>query len=299
MTVESATGHPGSSNPSGLAGFRSQLRWLVTHPVFERAILTVIVLNAITLGLETSQSIMARLGTLLHVLDTIMMTIFIVELIARMVAFGGRFWRDPWCLFDFAVIAVTLIPATGNLSVFRALRVLRALRLISAVPSVRRVVASLLMAIPSMGSVVILLMLINYVFAVMITSMFGEAFPKFFGSIGASFYTLFQIMTLEGWSGEVVRPVMEKFPWAWAVFVPYIIIVTFAVLNLFIGIIVDAMQQQSVEARDKVIEVTETEYHNLMAQISALREDVQRLNGNGGGSGRGSGGGPGGRPGTS
>jgi voltage-gated sodium channel len=253
------------------------LERLVRNPRFEQAILGVIVLNAITLGLDTSATVAARFGGLLAIVDTVILAIFVIELVLRMIALGGRFWRDPWCLFDFVVVAITLVPATGNLSIFRALRILRAMRLISAVSSVRRVVGSLLSAIPSMGAVIFLLLLINYIFAVMSTNMFGGAFPELFGTIGASFYTLFQIMTLEGWSGEIVRPVMAKFPWAWAVFVPYIVVVTFAVLNLFIGIIVDAMQHQTDEASERVIEVSETEYMQLMREIRALRSEVQGL----------------------
>lgn len=266
----------------GAQGLRATVDRFVRHPWFEKFILGVIVLNAITLGLETSKTAMAHVGGLLEFLDHVMLTIFVVELLLKMYAFGARFWRDPWCIFDFLIVAVTLMPATGNLSVFRALRILRAARLISAVPSVKRVVISLLTAIPSMGAVIFLLMLINYIFAVMITKMFGEAFPEMFGSLGASFYTLFQIMTLEGWSGDVVRPVMKKFPWAWAVFVPYIVLVTFAVLNLFIGIIVDAMQSSAKAEAERVIEVTESEYHMLLAEVRALREDVKRATTTGG-----------------
>lgn len=271
------TGDEGVSNRLVFGGVRSALERLVYHPVFERVILGVIILNAITLGLETSKSVMARSGTLLEVLDHIMIAIFVAELAMRIVALGRRFWTDPWCLFDFAVVAITLVPATGNLSILRALRILRAMRLISAVPSVRRVVSSLLTAIPSMSAVIFLLLLINYIFAVMTTSMFGEKFPEMFGSIGASFYTLFQIMTLEGWSGDVVRPVMNAYPWAWAVFVPYIVVVTFAVLNLFIGIIVDAMNTNAQAEAERVIEVTEGEYHHLLSEIRALRGEVRQL----------------------
>ena len=265
------------SDPSVIGRARSTLERIVRNPLFERAILFVIILNAVTLGLETSKTAMASIGGALHALDDLIITIFVVELLMRMIVFGRRFWTDPWCLFDFAVVAITLIPATGNLSIFRALRILRAMRLISAVPSVRRVVASLLSAIPSMGAVIFLLMLINYVFAVMCTKMFGEAFPEMFGTLGASFYTLFQIMTLEGWSGDVVRPVMKQFYWAWAVFVPYIVIVTFAVLNLFIGIIVDAMQHKAEAETDRVIEVTESEYRHLLTELRELRADVREI----------------------
>ena len=263
---------------SGSLTLRSRLRETLEHPNCERFIVSIIVLNAITLGLETSSSIMeSRFGAILQILDVLFLTIFVVEIFARIFANGSAFWRDPWSVFDFSVVAITLIPATGNLSILRALRIIRAMRLVSAIPSVRRVVGSLLAAIPSMGSVILLLLLVNYIFAVMGTKLFEEDFPKNFGTIGASFFTFFQIMTLEGWAEEIVRPVMDKYPWAWLVFVPYIIFVVFAVLNLFIGIIVDAMQHQSDDARDAVIEVTEGDHKELMREIRALRQEIQDM----------------------
>lgn len=259
-------------------GWRGWLARIVFAPSFERFIVAVIVLNAITLGLETSQTVTSQWGGLLHVVDNIVLAIFVVEIAARMYVQGFSFWRDPWSLFDFTIVAIALLPQTGNLSILRALRIVRALRLISMVPSMRRVVSSLLTAVPSMGSIVILLILVNYIFAVMTTKLFGETFPELFGTIGASLFTLFQVMTLEGWAMEVVRPVMKQHPYAWLLFLPYIIIVVFAVLNLFIGIVVDAMQQTAKAEGDKVIEVAETEYSALMAEIAALREDVRTLN---------------------
>lgn len=275
QTKDLLTRKSGDGNtPSGLAK-------IVTAQWFERFIIGVIVVNAITLGLETSATVMARFGGLLTVIDTIIMGIFVVEITARMIVFKGRFWRDPWSLFDFIVVAITLVPATGNLSVLRALRILRVLRLASALPSVRRVVAGLLTAIPGMGAIVLLLVLINYIFAVLTTKLYGATFPEMFGSIGASLYTLFQVMTLEGWSGDVVRPVMTVHPYAWAVFVPYIVVVTFAVLNLFIGIVVDAMQHQGDEMREKLVEVTEREYDQLMREIKEMRSELRDLRSDG------------------
>jgi voltage-gated sodium channel len=266
-----------AANASSIGALRANVLRLVTHPWFERAIIGVIVLNAITLGMETSKSIMANYGDALLIADKIMLAIFVIELALRMFAHGLRFWRDPWSWFDFIIVAISLIPQSGNLSILRSLRILRALRLISAVPSIKRVVASLLTAVPSMGAIGVLLLLINYVFAVMTTKLFGDRFPEWFGTIGASLYSLFQIMTLESWSMGIVRPVMEVYPYAWALFVPYIMVVTFAVLNLFIGIVVDAMQQQSEDSRDAVIEVTQKEYHHLLAEIGSLREDIRTL----------------------
>lgn len=252
----------------------SGLEWLVTHPTFERFVIGVIVVNAIALGMETSQTVMGTIGGLLQWLDFFIICFFVFEVVARMIVFKGKFWRDPWSLFDLAVVAVTLMPATGNFSVLRALRILRVLRIVSALPSIRRVVTGLLNAIPGMSSILFLLTLINYIFAVLTTKLYGASHPEFFGTIGASFFTLFQIMTLEGWSGEIVRPVMEVHPYAWAVFVPYIVVVTFAVLNLFIGIVVDAMQSQADEVRD---EESEREYNHIISEIRGLRSEVREV----------------------
>ena len=246
---------------------------------FERFIVGAIVINAVTLGIETSSTAMQRAGGLLHLIDHALLAIFVAEIIAKMAVYGRQFWRDPWSLFDLAVISITVMPASDNLSILRSLRILRAMRLISAIPSLRRVVSSLLAAVPSMGSIILLLLLINYVFSVMTTKLFGQEFEKYFGTLGESFFTFFQIMTLEGWANEVVRPVMEKHPWAWLLFVPYIILTSFMVLNLFIGIVVDAMQQQNTQTRQAVIEVTETDYNKLMAEIGTLRAELRLMKG--------------------
>lgn len=256
-----------------------RLRTILEDKRFERIIIGAIVINAITLGFETSSAVMARAGTLLHLIDNILLAIFVAELAAKMIVYRRQFWHDPWSVFDLAVISITVLPFSDNLSILRALRILRAMRLISAIPSLRRVVSSLLSAIPSMGSIIMLLLLINYIFSVMSTKLFGADFEKYFGTLGESFFTFFQIMTLEGWANEVVRPVMEKHPWAWLLFVPYIVLTSFMVLNLFIGIVVDAMQQQNLRTRDAVIEVTETEYSRLMSELGALRAELRLVKG--------------------
>jgi hypothetical protein len=174
-----------------------------------------ILLNAALLGLETSAGAMAAAGGLIVGLDRAILAVFVVEIALRLYAHRAAFWRDPWSVFDFAVVAIALIPATGPLSVLRALRVLRVLRLLTMVPSMRRVVGALLAAIPGLGSIVLVLLIIYYVFAVIATNLFAAAHPEWFGDIGRSLYTLFQIMTLESWSMGIARPVMEHFPYAW------------------------------------------------------------------------------------
>ncbi len=266
-----------ASDTTLLASLRMRLGPIIEDPRTERTIMLLIVLNAIILGLETSKSAMVAAGPALKMADQIILGIFVVELAVRMIVHGAKFWRDPWSLFDFSVVAIALIPASGNLSVLRALRIVRALRLISAIKSMRRVVGGLLHAIPGMGSIVALLGLVFYVFSVMATKLFGADFPQWFGTIGESAYSLFQIMTLESWSMGIVRPVMETHSWAWAFFVPFILITSFTVLNLFIGIIVDAMQtQHEAEAAEEQAS-TKAELDEILEEVRALRKEVKSM----------------------
>ena len=259
----------------------SRLRDLTESPKTERLITVLIVVNAVTLGLETSESINEALSPWIGWFDKAIVAVFVVEIAARLVAQGPAFFKRGWNLFDFAVISVTLIPATGNLSVLRALRILRVLRLVSVVPQMRKVVEALLHAIPGLGSISSLLLLVFYVGAVMATRMFGEAFPEWFGTVGASMYSLFQIMTLESWSMGIVRPVMETFDWAWAFFVPFILLTSFAVLNLFIAVIVDAMQTLHTADREEtqaaLRQVTEAEASFLATELEGLRNEIRAL----------------------
>jgi len=265
--------------PSG--GHRARLRALVESERFRHSVLVLIGINAVTLGLETSPGTMAAAGGFLMMLDKAILAVFVAELALRIYAHGWRFFRDPWGVFDFGIVGIALVPASEAFSALRALRVLRALRLVSGVPRLRRVVEALLGAVPGIGAVGGLLMLIFYVFAVIATNLFGGTFPAWFGSIGESMYSLFQIMTLESWSMGIVRPVMEVFPYAWAFFVPFIIVSSFTVLNLFIAIIVDSMQTlhraEAEETRETVARVVHAEAGEMESEIAALRREIRSL----------------------
>jgi len=266
---------------------RSSVQKLVELPRFTNFILVLIILNAILLGLETSPSVMADWGPLLITLDRAMLTVFTVELLLRIYAWRGRFFTDAWSLFDLFVVVIALVPASGPFAVLRALRVLRVLRLLTMVPSMRRVVAALLGALPGLGSIAMLLLLVYYVFAVIATKLFGESFPDWFGSIGSSLYTLFQVMTLESWSMGIARPIMEEFPYAWIFFIPFILVATFTMLNLFIAIIVNAMQsfseaehavenQMHEQAEKREQDYLHTELGAIRSELSQLREQLAR-----------------------
>ena len=266
---------------------RARIARLVMSGAFQKTITALILLNAVTLGIETSDSIMAEWGGLLHGVDNLLLWIFTIEIGLRIFAFRGRFFTDAWGLFDLAVILIAWAPATGPLSVLRALRVLRVLRLVSVVPSLRKVVEAMLAALPGMGSIVLLMALIFYVFAVMATKLYGDAMDEQFGTLGRSFFTLFQLMTLDDWA-NIVKPAMEHQPWAWVFFMPFIIVSTFVVLNLFIGVIVESIQtlrenQASADAQvaQAAADPARTEAHldaqTLLQEIRALRAEVAAL----------------------
>ncbi len=266
---------------TSLPSWRQRILGFVEDKRFTRTITTLIVINAILLGLETVTSVMDAWGFLIRGADRVILAVFVIEMILRITAHGRAFWRDPWSLFDIAVVGVALVPASGSLSVLRALRILRVLRLVSVVPRLRRVVETLMRSLPGMGSIALLLVMLFYVFAVMATKLFGASFPDWFGSIGESMYSLFQIMTLESWSMGIVRPVMEVHPYAWAFFVPFILIVSFAVLNLFIAVVVDSMQQVHKEEADELMRdadaLAQREADALHADIRGLKDDIAAL----------------------
>jgi voltage-gated sodium channel len=266
-----------------------RLAKIMNHPRTDQIITGLIILNAVTLGLETSQSIMASYGPLLAMVDRIIIGIFVVEILARFLVQRGAFFRDGWNIFDVVVVGIALAPATEKFSVLRALRVLRLLRLITAVPSLQRVVGGLIRALPGMGSILLLIALVFYVCAVMAVNLYGREFPELFGTLGNSLYTLFTIMTLEGWTNDVVNPIRAKHPYALLFFIPFIVITTFWVLNLFIGIIVNAMQEEhdkaSADEREAEREAERAaerkqaapiiaEIKSLKAEIVALREGL-------------------------
>lgn len=275
------------------AAWQLKIEEFVGHQWIQVGIVVLIVINALLLGMETSESIMDAYGHELHILDHAILAIFIGELALLMLARGLRFFKDPWCLFDFVVIAIALIPASESLSVLRSLRVLRVLRLINKVPSMRKVVKGLLGSLASLGSVVGLMLIVFYVSAVISTNLFSKEFPEWFGNLGSSFFTLFQIMTLESWSEGIARPVMEKFPYSWIFFLAFIMIATFTVINLFIAAIVDSFSSTSHEEREEKTrhinslkseqneenrqKITNEELDSIRLELQEIKSLIQKL----------------------
>lgn len=258
----------------------SGLQELVESRFFSTSIIVVIVVNAITLGLETSPTIVNAIGPVLHTIDTAALWIFTIELLLKLFVYRARFFKDGWNLFDLTIVTIAWVPAAGPLSVLRALRIMRVLRLLSVVPSMRKVIGALFAALPGMGSIVAVLALVFYIAAVMATNLFGGTFPEWFGSVGASMFSLFQIMTLESWSMGIVRPVMDVHPYAWVFFLPFIIITSFTVLNLFIAIIVNSMQTLNAETSEEIhheAEAAHGEREAMFREMKALATEVRQL----------------------
>lgn len=262
---------------SNVAPWRLQwARWVESVPV-QSTITAIILVNAVVLGLETSPTLRDRWGPGLVLLDRLCLLAFVLELGLKMAVYRGLFWRSGWNWFDAIVVGIALVPAAGPWAVLRSLRVLRVLRLLTILPQLRRVVAAFLHAIPGLVGVILVMAIFYYTAGVLATNLFGSTHPQWFGSLGQSLYTLFQIMTLESWSMGIVRPVMEVHPWAWAFFVPYIIVATFTILNLFIGIIVSTMQELATlpDPARPAAELREA-MARLEADVQALRQCIER-----------------------
>jgi voltage-gated sodium channel len=258
--------------------WKKRIEDFMANPWVQNFLVFLILLNAVILGLETDADIMNSMGHQLLFIDHAILWIFIAEIVVLIAARGMGYFKDPWCVFDFIVVGIALIPASGSLSVLRALRVLRVLRLINKVESMRKVVGGLLSALPGLGSVFGLIMIIFYVAAVIATNLFQHDFPQWFGNLGSSAFTLFQIMTLEGWSQELARPIMEVFPYAWIFFVVFILIATFVVFNLFIAVIVDSITADKEQDRKDhaQLDAIEHELRTVHRELSELRQLLEK-----------------------
>jgi voltage-gated sodium channel len=229
--------------------FSAHLRNIISGRLWGNCIAALIIINTIILGIRTYPSATKAYGDFLDSIDQTILYAFILELLLRFIAYRLDFFKDPWSIFDLCVVGIALIPAQDAFSALRATRALRALRLISVFPKLRKVIEGLVIAIPGICAIAGVMAIIICVFGLIASKLYGSSFPEWFGNLHLSVFSLFQIMTLEGWP-EIVRTVMQKKPFAWTFFVTYIIIATFSVLNLFIAVVVDAMQRNHTEGTD-------------------------------------------------
>ena len=222
--------------------------------LFESSIIALILLNAAVLGLETDPELVAQYGNWFELTHHLILTAFIIEAALKITAVAPRlklYFGNGWNLFDFSVILLALLPATGELAVVaRLARLLRVLRLISTIPELRLIVATLMRSIPSMGHVMLLMSIIFYIYSIAGYHLFHVHDPVHWGSLGLSLLTLFRVVTLEDWT-DVMYIAMEAYDWAWIYFVSFVIMGTFVIINLFIAVVINNLEQ----AKAKQLEV--------------------------------------------
>lgn len=275
----------------------SALEGFIETPFFGNTVTALIIANAIVLGVLTyADTLPPGLVTVLTVFDTAVTIAFAVEIGLKLIVYRLQFFRLGWNWFDFIVVGISLIPGGSVFSVLRALRVLRVLRLLHVVPTMRRITEALLSALPGMGAILAILSLIFYVSTVMATYLFsGSQNSDYFSDLGASALAMFEVLTMEGWN-DIMRDLLDEYPWAWAFFVPFILFTVWAILNLFTAVIVDALQdgaraslieqEEKIEAELHAQEEYEVVRHReLMALITQLRTEVQELKAMKGGAG--------------
>lgn len=210
----------------------------------QRTIVSLIILNSILIGLETSPLYMDSYGLYIDQIDRIILFIFVAEILLKFYAYGLGFFKSAWNIFDTTIILISVIPSIGaSFSVLRALRILRTLRLLKNIPKLKLIIESLLHAIPSIGWIAVLLVIIFYIFAVIGSNLFSASHPVYFGSLLDTTFTLFQIMTLESWASNIARPIINETPFAAIYFVVFILIATYTTLNIFIAIVVNTMNE--------------------------------------------------------
>lgn len=248
---------------------------------FQHFIVTLIVINSVTIGLETSPAVMAKAGTWLLLIDDIILGVFAAELLLKLVVYNRRFSHDAWNIFDLSIVILALIPSAGPLAVLRTLRILRTLRLLKNVPKLRLIIEALLKSIPSIGWIGVLVMVIFYIFAVIGTSLYGQQFPQYFGDLGVAMFTLFQIMTLESWASGIARPVMSEIPNSWIFFIPFILLATYTTLNIFIAIVVNTINElnheEEVQEEKRIKDFVHDENVELQQTLHQLRKQLERI----------------------
>nr|WP_245746063.1 ion transporter [Evansella caseinilytica] len=253
--------------------WKNKLFAVVEHRYFTRTIISLILFNAVVVGLETHEGLYSKYKDVFYKIDLALLWIFTVEIIIRILAAPRLqgFFKNSWNWFDIIIVSAGhLFIGAHFVTVLRILRVLRVFRAISVIPSLRKLVDALLLTIPSLGNIMLLMSIIFYIFGVTGTMLFREVAPEYFGSLQLSLLTLFQVVTLESWASQVMRPIFDVHPWSWIYFVAFVLVGTFVIFNLFIGVIVNNVEKS--EATDKNDEETATH-----REVVELRKQVQEL----------------------
>ncbi|WP_022792670.1 ion transporter [Marinococcus halotolerans] len=267
------------SEISTFTRFRQRLAVILDQPAFTAVVTTLILFNALLVGLETSEALYSRYENTFSVLNYILLWLFTIEVIIRFLGVFPfyHFFKSPWNWFDFFIVAAGHIFAgSAFITVLRILRVLRVLRAITVVPSLRRLVDALLRTIPSLGNIMILMSIIFYVYAVIGTMLYRDTAPEYFGDIFQSLLTLFQVVTLESWASAVMRPIAETNPLSWIYFVSFVLVGTFVVFNLFVGVIVSNVEKAEAEESEDKLQKQLDHMESELSDIKQLLKDKQK-----------------------
>lgn len=253
------------------------LRKLIENKWFQLGILGVICLNALVFGVQTSVWARNTCGKFLNGIDSLCLVIFTIELALKIVVYNRRFCMDPWNILDFIVVAVSFVPDCGMFSSVRLFRILRIFKLISGIRHMRIILAAIVKSVKGILWTGSLLVLIYYVYGILGTHLFGATFQDWFGNLGKSVYSLFQIMTLESWSMGIARPVIAVYPYAWVYFVSYILMSSFLVMNVVVGIVLNSITEccQAEVSEPKKSSLKE-ELEKLKKQISVVEAELEK-----------------------
>jgi voltage-gated sodium channel len=261
----------------------SSLKKLVDSKAFQYTVLVIILANAALLGFETLPLVSDEMRVTLDIIDGVFLFCFIIELGLRMIAYRGAFFKSGWNIFDLIIVGLSALSLSSGISALRAFRVLRVLHVITIMPRMRVVVSSLLDAIPGIASVGVIVLIVVYVFAVVAANLYGADHPDLFGGVFTSMYTLFQVLTLEGWA-EIAATVAETDPHSWIFFITFVLVGTFTMLNLFVAIVVRVVDEDSDELEEQIKYEMRKSHQDLLAQnasmmqeITALRDEVMTL----------------------
>lgn len=263
---------PQTEPPQAAGGGATPLQRVIESSFFQTTVLVLIIINAFILGAETFDGVNAMAGPWLGAVDRIIVYAFVAEIGVRLIAYRGAYFRNGWNVFDLLIVAVSVGAATSGLAAMRAFRVLRVLRVITVIPRMRVVVSALLDSIPGIASVGVVLALIVYVFAVIAANLYGGEHPALFGNVFTAMYTLFQVMTLEGWP-DIASQVAETHERSWVFFLAFVLIATFTMLNLFVAIVVRVVEEDSEPVIDDVM----SGQAEIKKEIKALRDNIQEL----------------------
>ncbi len=253
--------------------WRAKLRAIVERPLFQRTVITMICLNAIVLGIETFPEV-SHDAPLMVGIDRAFVAFFLAELIIRLLAYGTRFFRSGWNVADFVIIVGSALGTSNLFAALRAFRIIRVLRVITAIPRMRTVVKALFDAVPGIASVGVIALIVIYVFAVIASSLYGGTHPDYFGDVFTAMYTLFQVITLEGWR-DIADAVGEEHRFAWLFFITFVLVGTFTLLNLFIAIVVRVVEEES-EDTETLISAETVEILNRLDALSAKVDALAR-----------------------